>query len=47
MDGVPVINPAKETLMGCRITEIKGILNATTNYILNEREKGVAYEDAV
>ena len=47
MDGVPVFNLAKETLMGCRITEIKGILNATTNYILNEMEKGVAYEDAV
>lgn len=47
MDGVPVFNLAKETLMGCQITEIKGILNATTNYILNEMEKGVSYEDAV
>jgi len=47
MDGVPVYNMAQETLMGCRITEIKGILNATTNFILTEMEKGVSYEDAI
>lgn len=47
MDGVPVFNLTKETLMGCQITEIKGILNATTNYILDEMEKGVTYEAAV
>ena len=47
MDGVPVYNLAKETLMGCQITEISGILNATTNYILTEMERGVSYEDAV
>ncbi len=47
MDGIPVFNLAKETLMGCRITEISGILNATTNFILTEMEKGTSYEDAV
>lgn len=47
MDGVPVFNLARETLRGCRITEVKGILNATTNYILDEMEKGASYEDAV
>lgn len=47
MDGIPVFNLAKETLKGCQITEIKGILNATTNYILDEMEKGVDYESAV
>lgn len=47
MDGVPVYNMARETLMGCKITEISGILNATTNFILTEMEKGVSYEDAV
>ena len=36
MDGVPVYNMAQETLRGCKITEIKGILNATTNFILTE-----------
>ncbi len=47
MDGVPVFNLAKETLKACRITEVKGILNATTNYVLNQMEKGVSYEEAV
>lgn len=47
MDGVPVYNMAQKTLMGCKITEIKGILNATTNFVLTEMEKGVSYEDAI
>jgi homoserine dehydrogenase len=47
MDGVPVYNMAQETLRGCKITEIKGILNATTNFILTEMEKGISYEDAI
>ena len=47
MDGAPVYNMVKETLMGCKITEVKGILNATTNFILTEMEKGVSYEDAI
>lgn len=47
MDGVPVYNLAQKTLMGCKITEISGILNATTNFILSEMEKGVSFDDAV
>ncbi|MBQ6401134.1 MAG: homoserine dehydrogenase [Firmicutes bacterium] len=47
MDGVPVYNLAKETLMGCRITEIQGILNATTNFILTKMEQGMSFDDAV
>lgn len=47
MDGVPVYNLAKETLMGCKITEVSGIFNATTNFILTEMEKGSSFEDAV
>ena len=47
MDGAPVYNLVKETLMGCKITEIKGILNATTNFVLTEMEKGISYEDAI
>lgn len=47
MDGVPVYNLAKETLMGCRITEIEGILNCTTNFILTEMERGYSFEEAV
>ena len=34
-------------LKGCRIEEVRGIFNATTNYILNEIEKGGSYEEAI
>lgn len=47
MDGVPVYNLMENCLKGCKIQEVKGIFNATTNYILNELEQGVSYEDAV
>lgn len=47
MDGVPVYNMVQNCLKGCKILEVKGIFNATTNYILNEIEKGISYEDAV
>ncbi|MDO4869904.1 MAG: homoserine dehydrogenase [Bacillota bacterium] len=47
MDGVPVYNLTKETLMGCKITEVSGILNATTNFILTEMEKGSTFDEAV
>ncbi|MCL1808929.1 MAG: hypothetical protein FWG42_04060 [Clostridiales bacterium] len=47
MDGAPVFNLADEALLMCKVTEIRGILNSTTNFILGELEKGVAYEDAI
>ncbi len=47
MDGTPVYNVTKEALMGCQITEVSGIFNATTNFILTEMEKGISFEDAV
>ncbi len=45
MDGAPVFNMVRDTLPLCRVTGIKGILNSTTNYILEEMEKGGKYED--
>ncbi|HZK02463.1 MAG TPA: hypothetical protein VFC96_06350 [Anaerovoracaceae bacterium] len=45
MDGAPVFNLIEETMPMCEVTEIKGILNSTTNYILCEMEKGRAYEE--
>lgn len=45
MDGTPIFNLVRETLPHCQVTEIKGILNSTTNFILGELEKGEAYED--
>lgn len=47
MDGIPVYDFARETLKGCKITEIKGILNATTNFVLEKMANGVSFEDAV
>jgi homoserine dehydrogenase len=47
MDGSPVFNLVEHTLKMCKITEIQGILNSTTNFLLRELENGVAYGDAI
>lgn len=47
MSGTPLLNLIRETLAGGAITEIKGILNGTTNYILTRMEEGLSYEDAL
>jgi len=47
MSGTPLLNLIRETLAGCSISEIKGILNGTTNYILSQMEEGHAYEDVL
>lgn len=48
MSGTPVFNLARECFAGCDITEVKGILNGTTNYILTKMEQeGWSYEDAL
>lgn len=46
--GIPIIRPLNTSLTADEITEITGILNGTTNYILTEMaEKGVAFEDVL
>lgn len=40
MDGAPIFNMKRDTLRLCRVREMTGILNRTTNYILCEMEKG-------
>ena len=45
MDGTPVFNLVEHTLKMARVTEVSGILNSTTNFILEEMEKGCDYED--
>lgn len=47
MDGTPVFNLVDDTLRMCRVTEVKGILNSTTNFILEELAKGKAYDDVI
>lgn len=46
--GIPIIRPLNQCLVADEITEISGILNGTTNYILTEMsEKGAAFEDVL
>ncbi|WP_312650735.1 homoserine dehydrogenase [Aminipila sp.] len=47
MDGTPIFNLKDETLKFCKVTEINGILNTTTNYVLEELAKGKAYDAVI
>jgi len=47
MAGTPLLNLLRETLAGSEISEMQGILNGTTNYILTEMEGGMDYEAAL
>lgn len=47
MDGAPVLGIAREGLVGSTVERVRGVLNSTTNYILNALEQGVSFEDAV
>ena len=47
ISGTPLLNLIRETLAGSHITEMKGILNGTTNYILSEMEEGRPYDDVL
>lgn len=48
MSGTPALRMPIATLAGNEITEIRGILNGTTNYILTKMEKeGTSYEEAL
>ncbi|MBV1757139.1 MAG: MBL fold metallo-hydrolase [Dethiosulfatibacter sp.] len=47
MDGTPVFNLVKYTLPGCTVKSFKGILNSTTNFVIEEMEKGNDYESAI
>ncbi len=44
ISGTPLLNLIRETLAGSHITEMKGILNGTTNYILSQMEEGQPYD---
>ncbi len=46
--GIPIIRPLKQCLAGNNITEIMGIVNGTTNFILTKMTKeGMEFEDAL
>lgn len=48
MSGTPALRMPIATLAGNEITEVRGILNGTTNFILTKMEdEGMSYEDAL
>lgn len=47
MDGAPVFAMARASLRGCRVEAVSGILNATTNFVLERMESGETMAQAV
>jgi len=47
MSGTPALRLAQTALAGCHISEIRGILNGTTNFILTQMENEATYEEAL
>ena len=45
--GTPILDYAKDSLRGERITSFAGILNGTTNYILTNMANGLTFESAL
>ncbi|BCJ88108.1 homoserine dehydrogenase [Effusibacillus dendaii] len=46
--GIPIIRPLRKDLAGNKISEVMGIVNGTTNYILTRMtQMGMAFEDAL
>lgn len=46
--GIPIIRPLKQCLAGNEISDVMGIVNGTTNYILTRMsEDGMEFEDAL
>jgi homoserine dehydrogenase len=46
--GIPIIRPLKQCLAGNHMTEIMGIVNGTTNFILTKMsQEGMEFEDAL
>jgi homoserine dehydrogenase len=47
MDGFPLLNLYRECLPATRVLSFRGVLNSTTNLILNLMEDGKSFEEAV
>ena len=45
--GTPILDYAKNSLSGERITSFAGILNGTTNYILTNMATGLSFDEAL
>jgi homoserine dehydrogenase len=47
MDGVPIFSLFRDAMPGVEIRGFRGVLNSTTNVILEEMESGSSFDDAV
>ena len=47
MSGTPVLRFARESLAGATISQFRGILNGTANYVLGRIEAGASFEAAI
>ncbi|MDO4745480.1 MAG: hypothetical protein Q4B18_02870 [Bacillota bacterium] len=47
MDGTPVFKIVRENLPLCKVTEVKGILNSTTNYVLKGLRDGKEMKEVI
>ena len=47
MSGTPALRMPLVSLAGNTITEVRGIFNGTTNYILTKMEEGMSYNNAL
>ena len=47
MSGTPALRMGWSNLAGCELSEMRGIVNGTTNYILTQMEQGMSYADAL
>ena len=46
--GIPIVTPVMESLVANTVTEIKGIMNGTSNYILTKmKEENLSFEEAL
>ena len=47
MDGTPLFSLVRDTLPGCRVIAFRGILNSTTNYLLDAMAHGADFDQAL
>ncbi len=47
MDGTPVFNLVERTLPGCRVLGIRGILNSTSNFVMDSMSHGSTFDAAI
>ena len=47
MDGTPVFNLVEKTLPGCEILGLSGVLNSTSNFVLQQMSSGKTMDEAI